>query len=56
MYGFKTSIDGKFDDVLPRVTEELKKEGFGILSDIEAQILDYLHLVREHEQVGEEVD
>jgi uncharacterized protein (DUF302 family) len=37
MYGFKTSIDGKFDDVLPRVTEELKKEGFGILSDIDVQ-------------------
>jgi uncharacterized protein (DUF302 family) len=37
MYGFKTSMDGKFDDVLPRVTEELKKEGFGILSDIDVQ-------------------
>jgi len=37
MYGFKTSIDGKFDYVLPRVTEELKKEGFGILSDIDVQ-------------------
>jgi uncharacterized protein (DUF302 family) len=37
MYGFKTSMEGKFDDVLPRVTEELKKEGFGILSDIDVQ-------------------
>ncbi len=37
MYGFKTSIEGGFDNVLARVTEELKKEGFGILSDIDVQ-------------------
>ncbi len=37
MYGFKTSIVSEFDDVLARVTEELKKEGFGILSDIDVQ-------------------
>ncbi len=37
MYGFKTSIEGGFDNVLAQVTEELKKEGFGILSDIDVQ-------------------
>jgi uncharacterized protein (DUF302 family) len=37
MYGFKTSMDGKFDNVLPRVTEELKKEGFGALTEIDVQ-------------------
>ncbi len=37
MYGFKTSIKSGFDSVLARVTEELKKEGFGILSDIDVQ-------------------
>ena len=37
MYGFKTSIKSEFDSVLARVTEELKKEGFGILSDIDVQ-------------------
>jgi uncharacterized protein (DUF302 family) len=37
MYGFNTTIEGRFDDVLARVTEELKKEGFGVLSDIDVQ-------------------
>ena len=37
MYGFKTSIKSEFDSVVARVTEELKKEGFGILSDIDVQ-------------------
>ena len=34
----------------------LESRALSILSDIEAQILDYLHLVREHEQAEEEVD
>lgn len=34
----------------------LESRAVGILSDIEAQILDFLHLVREHERVGDEED
>jgi biopolymer transport protein ExbB len=34
----------------------LEARAVGILSDIEAQILDFLHLVREHERVGDEED
>ena len=34
----------------------LESRAIGILSDIEAQILDFLHLVREHEKVQDEED
>jgi biopolymer transport protein ExbB len=34
----------------------LESRAIGILSDIEAQILDFLHLVREHEKVEDEDD
>jgi biopolymer transport protein ExbB len=34
----------------------LESRAVGILSDIEAQILDFLHLVREHERVRDEED
>ncbi len=34
----------------------LEARAVGILSDIEAQILDFLHLVREHEKVSDEED
>ena len=34
----------------------LEARAIGILSDIEAQILDFLHLVREHEKVEDEED
>jgi uncharacterized protein (DUF302 family) len=37
MYGFNTKVSGKFDDVVPRVVEELKKEGFGVLTEIDVQ-------------------
>ena len=37
MYGFHVKTSGGFDEVLSRVTEELKKEGFGVLSDIDVQ-------------------
>jgi uncharacterized protein (DUF302 family) len=34
-FGFGKPVDGKFDDAVETVTEELKKEGFGVLSDID---------------------
>ncbi len=37
MYGFHINTSGAFDEVVSRVTEELKKEGFGVLSDIDVQ-------------------
>ena len=37
MYGFSTMTTGPFDDAVERVTEELKKEGFGILTEIDVQ-------------------
>jgi uncharacterized protein (DUF302 family) len=33
-FGFGRQVDDKFDDAIDRVTEELEKEGFGVLSDI----------------------
>jgi uncharacterized protein (DUF302 family) len=36
-YGFIKKIDLSFDDALVKVTDELKKEGFGILTTIDAQ-------------------
>lgn len=32
---FKAEISGSFDDVIERVTSELKKEGFGVLTRID---------------------
>lgn len=34
-YGFGKTVDLAFDAALTRVTEELQKEGFGILSEID---------------------
>ena len=37
MYGFAVSVSGSFDDAITRVTEELSKEGFGVLTEINVQ-------------------
>ena len=34
-FGFGKQVDGHFDDAVETVTVELKKEGFGVLSDID---------------------
>jgi len=36
-YYFNTKLECSFDDAIERVTDELKKEGFGILSEIDVQ-------------------
>ncbi|MCU0937137.1 MAG: DUF302 domain-containing protein [Gammaproteobacteria bacterium] len=37
MYGFSIGVPGDFEAVVARVTAELKKEGFGILADMNVQ-------------------
>lgn len=37
MYGFSTRIAPPFEEAVSRVTEALKQEGFGVLSDIDVQ-------------------
>lgn len=37
MYGFSVKVKGSFDAVIERVTAELQKEGFGVLTDIDVQ-------------------
>ncbi|MBA7512169.1 hypothetical protein ES705_04171 [subsurface metagenome] len=36
-YYFTKTLDVSFDEAIARVTEELKKEGFGILTDIDVK-------------------
>jgi len=36
-YYFSKKLDSSFDDAVVRVTDELKKEGFGILTEIDVQ-------------------
>jgi uncharacterized protein (DUF302 family) len=35
MYGFTVAVKGTFDEAVARVTEELRKEGFGVLTEID---------------------
>lgn len=35
MYGFNVHVSCSFDDAIKRVTDELKKEGFGVLTEID---------------------
>ena len=37
MYGFNITLQDSFDNTIKRVTEALKTEGFGVLTDIDVQ-------------------
>lgn len=37
MYGFFANYDGTFDQAVATTTEELKKEGFGVLTEIDVK-------------------
>lgn len=37
MYGFSVTFPGTYEQALTRVTEELQKEGFGVLTEIDVK-------------------
>lgn len=37
MYGFTVKVNKSFDDAVNQVTEELQKEGFGVLTEIDVK-------------------
>lgn len=37
MYGFHATLNASFEDAIHQVTEALKQEGFGVLSDLDIQ-------------------
>lgn len=37
MYGFSVKVSDTFDNAITRVTEELQKEGFGVLTEIDVK-------------------
>lgn len=37
MYGFTVTLNGNFDDIVAKVTEALKGEGFGVLTEIDVK-------------------
>ena len=37
MYGFNAKFNGSFDDAVTKVTAELSKEGFGVLTEIDVK-------------------
>lgn len=37
MYGFNAKFNGSFDDAVAKVTAELSKEGFGVLTEIDVK-------------------
>jgi len=37
MYGYKKQVQTSFDETVKRTTDELKKEGFGVLTEIDVK-------------------